>query len=50
VDMLETPLEGAGATAGAGLSGIRDTGGSLIALRTAASISASDAEASTAAE
>ena len=37
VDILETPVEGADAATAAGLSGIRDTGGSLIAFRTAAS-------------
>jgi hypothetical protein len=49
LDMRETPLGGAGAIL-AGLSGIRDTGGSLIASRIAASMSASEAAASTEAE
>ena len=33
VDMVETPVDGAAAGIAAGLSGIRDTGGSLIAFR-----------------
>src|SRR6266571_1643132 len=50
LDMLETPVEGAGAAIAAGLSRIGDAAGSLIAFLIAASMSLSEAAASTDAE